>query len=317
MRTIRVRDGVDAIALMGLLPVSWCLPAGLWLLAARWLAKAHVRLLGAKGNHLKAVLRDRLGMDPSDLEIAFRQHNYLELLEILREHAPWGWTPRITISGRHFIDEALAAGKGVVLWYTPFTHADIVFKKGLHQAGYRISHLSALTHGFSDTRFGVALLNPVKTRVERRYLKERCVMGSSGVGLVIRSLLDRLRRNEVISVTALQSGNRTGQHTLLGGTVYLAKGAPNFAATTGAALIPVFVVPAHDGYEVRVEPPLVAGSTEVERAEEDYISAYVPLLERYVLQYPHLWRGWLGSPAYWSPGGHGRRSEPERVGMFE
>src|SRR5690606_36770915 len=178
---------------------------------------------------------------------------------------------------------------GAVLWYTPFTHADIVFKKGLHQAGFRISHLSSLTHGFSDTRFGLAVLNPLKTRVEGRYLKERCVLGETGVGLVIRSLLDRLRRNELVSVTALQTGKRTGQRRLLGGTIRLAKGAPNFAATTGAALIPVFVVPAEDGYEVRVEPPLARTGTDIESIEEAYISAYVHVLQRYVSQHPLLW----------------------------
>lgn len=313
MRIIRARDVIDAMVIIGFLPVAWFLPAGCRRRVAGWAGRAHVRLLGMKGDHLKTVLRDCLGVDQHDIEIGFRQHNYLELMEILREHAPWGWHPRITIIGRQYIDEALAAGKGAVLWYTPFTHADIVFKKGLHQAGYRISHLSSLTHGFSDTRFGVALLNPLKTRVEGRYLKERCVMGGTGVGLVIRSLLDRLRRNEVVSVTALQTGKRTGQRMLLGGTIHLAKGAPNFAATTGAALIPVFVVPAEDGYEVRVEPPLAGSGTDVESVEEAYISAYVPILQRYVSQYPLLWRGWLGPSSYWSPGVPATRSEPDRA----
>ena len=125
-----------------------------------------------------------MGVSALELEIGFRQHNYWELLELLREHAPWGWKVEISVVGREHIDEALAAGRGAVLWYCPFTHADVVFKRGLHEAGYRVNHLSAATHGFSDTRFGVAVLNPIKTGVESRYLKERCVIGETGVGAV-------------------------------------------------------------------------------------------------------------------------------------
>ena len=301
MRAFRPKDLLDALTLLGLLPFAWFLPTNAWPGFTGFLGMAHVRLLGSKTGHLDPALLDSLGLQAHTLEVGFRQHNYWELLEILREHAPWGWASTIRLVGREHLDEAIEAGKGAVLWYCPFTHADVVFKKGLHQAGYRVNHLSALTHGFSDTRFGLSVLNPVKTRVESRYLKERCVMGKTGVGTVIRLLLDRLRAGELVSVTALQSGKRTATRTLFGGTLRLAKGAPNFALTTGAALLPIFVVPVPSGYEVRVEPPLVALDSDIAVAEEDYISGYIPILQRYVTNYPILWRGWLGSRNYWSP----------------
>lgn len=301
MRAIRLRDLLDGLVLLVLLPVSWLLPTRFWPGFTRLLGRAHVRLLGAKTSHLDRALLARLGVSACELAIGFRQHNYWELMEILREHAPWGWRIHISIDGRQHIDQALAAGTGAVLWYCPFTHADLVFKKGLHQAGYQVNHLSALTHGFSDTQFGLAVLNPVKTRVERRYLKDRCVMGTTGVGEVIRDLLNRLRRNEIVSVTALHTGKHTGVRPLFGGTLRLAKGAANFALSTGAALIPIFVVPVDGGYQVRVEPPLLPASDETVVAEEGFISTYVPILERYVVEFPSLWRGWLGSPNYWTP----------------
>lgn len=302
MKTIRARDVADGLLMLALLPAAWLLPTRFWPGFTRALGRIHVRLQGARTGDFYPTLLARLGVSADELETGFRQHNYWELMEMLREHAPWGWNARIAVVGREHLDAALAAGKGAVLWYSPFTHADVVFKRGLHEAGYRVNHLSAATHGFSDTRVGMALLNPVKTSVERRYLKERCVMGETGVGAVIRGLLDRLRGNEFVSVTALQTGKRTGTRSLFGGTLRLAKGAPNFAVSTGAALIPIFVVPVPGGYEVRVEPPLRAMSDQLEAAEEEYISAYVPLLERYVTRYPSLWRGWLGSQSYWRPG---------------
>ena len=213
-------------------------------------------------------------------------------MELLREHAPWGWKVEISMIGREHIDEALAAGRGAVLWYSPFTHADVVFKRGLHEAGYRVNHLSHLTHGFSDTRFGLTVLNPIKTAVESRYLKERCVIGETGVGAGGPRLLSRLRKNELVSVTAVQRGKHTGSRPLLGGTLRLAKGAPNFAASTGAALIPIFVVPFDGGYRLQVEPPLHA--TARDRGRGGFISAYVPVLERYVMEFrPSGGAGWL------------------------
>ena len=301
MRIIRLRDIVDAVTFLVFLPVSWFLPTRCWPPITRLLGGLHQRIAGGGRERLEIVARDQLGLDLRHLETGFRQHNFWELLEILREHAPWGWKPEIKITGREYLDEALAKGKGAVLWYCPFTHADIVFKKGLCQAGYDLNYLSSFAHGYSTTRFGLAFLNPLKTGIESRYVKERCVIGPGSVGPVIRSLLGRLRANEVVSVTAVESGKRYGERNLLGGRVRLAKGAPNFALTTGAALIPVFVVPDGDGYEIRFEPPLVATSTDPDVAEEEHISAYAHLLRRYVVAHPHLWRGWLGLASYWKP----------------
>src|SRR5690606_38513622 len=112
MRLIRARDIVDAIVIAGLLPAAWFLPLGGQRRIAAWAGRAHIRLLGLRADHLKAVLRDQLGVDQRDIEIGFREHNYLEMMEILREHAPWGWQPRISVVGRQHIDEALAVGKG-------------------------------------------------------------------------------------------------------------------------------------------------------------------------------------------------------------
>ena len=278
MRAIRSRDVLDTAVFLALLPFSWFLPQRFWPSFTRLLGRIHVRLLGDRTGHLDPVVLAGLGYAPRDLEFGFRQHNYWELMELLREHAPWGWKVEISMIGRQHIDDALAAGRGAVLWYSPFTHADVVFKRGLHEAGYRVNHLSHLTHGFSDTRFGLMVLNPIKTAVESRYLKERCVIGETGVGQVVRELLSRLRKNELVSVTAVQRGKHTGTRPLLGGTLRLAKGAPNFAASTGAALIPIFVVPFDGGYRLQVEPPLQATGSEVAAKEDEFISAYVHIL---------------------------------------
>ncbi len=45
-----------------------------------------------------------------------------------------------------------------------------------HRAGLAVSHLSRASHGFSGSRLGVRVLNPIHTKVEDRYLRNgsRC-----------------------------------------------------------------------------------------------------------------------------------------------
>lgn len=292
MKAIKLRDIMQLIYLSALLPFAWFMPTRHWATLTRFLGNAHLNMFGESGAHLHQLAPQLLDMNPSELEVAFRQHNHWELLENLREYAPWGWNPHIDVLGQEHIIKALNKGKGVILWFCPFAHADLVFKKGLHQAGYAITHLSSFTHGFSDTRFGAKILNPIKTKIESRYLKERCLISSHGSGPAIRRLISRLEANEVVSITAIHSGRRYGESQFLGGRIRLAKGAPNLALTTGAALLPVFIVPTAKGYAVKIEPNLVTQNTQVHDAEEEIISAYTPLLEHYVLAHPGLWRGW-------------------------
>lgn len=299
MRYVKLRDLLELPHIGAHLLLAWFLPERTWKSVTRGLARVHVRITGERGRHLEGIVPPKLNISTRELEIGFHQHNHWALIENLREYAPWGWRPNIDIIGQEHIERGLEKGKGVILWFSPFVHADIVFKKAIHRAGFRLSHLSSFTHGFSDTRFGVAVLNPIKTRIEARYLKERCVMALTGAGPAIRRLIEHLKANEVVSIAALHTGRRYAERPFLGGTLRLAKGGPNIALTTGATLLPVFVVPSEPGYVVRVEPALVPDHESLEEAEEEIIDAYVPLLERYVSRYPTLWRGWLDPSFLW------------------
>ena len=299
MRLIRSRDFADLVLFATLFPVAWVLPERYWERWTRFLGSLHVRFMGQHGKHLQPVLEEDFRLRSCELETEFRDYNYRELMAYLREHSPWRWKPAITVIGRQHIDAGLEKGKGVVLWVCPFLHSDLTTKKGLHDAGYRVSHLSEQGHGGSDTLFGMRYLNPIKTGIEERYC-ERCVMSPDGAGPAVRKLVERLKSNGVVSITALQKGRRVAERRFLGGLLRLAKGGPNIALTTGATLLPVFTVIAEDGgHEVHIEPPLTATAGCLEDAEEEIASQYVAILEKYVRRYPGVWRGWLGSPNYW------------------
>ena len=304
VRSIRLRDFVDLALVTGLLPISWLTPERSWPSITQLLARLHVRLGRANPSHLAEPLTghfDRLS--PAELELGFRRENFMELLELLREYRPGGWRPEIRVHGAEHLDEALASGSRIVLWVWPAAHNDLVTKKGLHEHGYAVAHLSHFTHGFSDTRFGLLVLNRIKTVVEDRYLRERCQMRPEGAGPAIRRLIVILNEPGIVSITALHTGRKTSQHSFFGGELKLANGAPNVALSNGAVLIPVFTLRTGPGrFEVHVETPLEAGDAAVMPAQEEALAErYAEIMERYVRRAPEVWRGWFGSARYWRP----------------
>ena len=68
----------------------------------------------------------------------------------------------IKVKGIQNIDQALAKGNGVILWVADLVNAGDLCKIALANKNYQISHLSRPEHGFSDTRFGLAILNPIR-----------------------------------------------------------------------------------------------------------------------------------------------------------
>src|SRR5258708_1212711 len=66
----------------------------------------------------------------------------------------------------------MRAGRGAVLWVAHFSFNSLAAKKALHQAGFAVAHLSRPEHGFSTSRFGIAALNPIRVRTDRRFLAD-------------------------------------------------------------------------------------------------------------------------------------------------
>ncbi|MEM7226194.1 MAG: hypothetical protein AAF495_24665 [Pseudomonadota bacterium] len=142
-------------------------------------------------------------------------------------------------------------------------------------------------------------MNPIKTSIEERYC-ERIVMGLGGKGQAVRQLIERLEGNQIVSITALQKGRRVAERPFLGGILRLAKGGPSIASVAGATLLPVFTVTTNRGrHQVYIEPPLTSEAERPEDAEEEIVSQYARILEKYIRKHPAAWRGWLGSPNYW------------------
>jgi lauroyl/myristoyl acyltransferase len=292
------KDPGIAAWLLFLLPLSWSVPERLWDRSSHAIGSFWAGLTPRRtALRIERIERIRLGRsgfpEPKIIDTCALAGNVLTHLQYLREFRPGGWNPRVNLVGREHIDGALAKGAGCIVWVGPFMFSGLVAKKGLHAAGFPITHLSEEFHGISKTRLGRRLLNPVKVTTESRYLSERVVMSRGTELKCIRKLGARLRQNGLVTIACDPAGARRVDRQLLGGRISIASGAPSLALDSGAALLPLFVVRKGPGeFEVVVEHALEAVSSDTRHeAVDDLIGGFVRRIEAFIERHPtsFLW----------------------------
>ena len=227
---------------------------------------------------------------------AARREHWMQIL-----HA-WGMTQgtqnvaRTRLSGQEVIEAALAKNRGIVLWLAHFAFAPLASKMALAGVGYRVWQMSRPEHGFSKTRLGIRALNPLRSKVEERFLAGRLLIDRHNPAAATLRAARLLARNAIISITA---GDWEGVCVLRvpfgPGTVGISNGAPGLAHLTGATLIPLITVRRHVGgpIDVVAETPIDPGrglSQEiwVEAALTEFAQRVTP----YILSCPEQWRDW-------------------------
>jgi hypothetical protein len=191
--------------------------------------------------------------------------------------------------------EALQNGKGAVLWVSPTVFNSLPTKIALHAKGYKVSHLSSPVHGYSETRFGVDVLNRVRCIPEDRYLAQRIVFDSAAPTTAMRRMMRALKAGEVVSIVAANTeGFEMVEGPIFGGHLPVAVGAPRLAALTGAPLLPTFVVrDPQRGFRIVIEAPIPLDPNQESDARTVAAAAeYLRRSEPWVRQYPEQWRAW-------------------------
>lgn len=297
---ISFKDIVFSLRILLSLPVAWIVPARHWPVFSRVVARAAFVL--PLQRRRRSAQRIDLILASSDNEARKRQvlfdsfvERQINLFNILRAHRPGGWQPAIRIDGEDNIHGALAQNRGVILWYEPFIQGRLMMGKALHDAGFAVNYLSRPVHGFSDTRFGMSVLNPILINAETRSPARRVVISpdEGGSAAALANLRDVIADNGIVAIVVADQARRTEDIPFLGGRVRIATGPIHLARTTGAALLPVFTC--HDdsgvfhvnvGRELR-EPDTGAGSDVYRKLAE----AYFQRLEPYVVRHPSQWNG--------------------------
>ncbi|WP_159082552.1 hypothetical protein [Paragemmobacter aquarius] len=109
--------------------------------------------------------------------------------------------PEFSISGRAALDRSVAAGKGVILWSLQSAFQTLAGKRGLHEAGYRISQVSSSVHGPCHTAFGKAITNRSAIQAENRYLAGRLVFETAEGSSMLRQALRLLKDGGTVNFT--------------------------------------------------------------------------------------------------------------------
>jgi len=256
---VDVRDLVT-VARLVVLAAAWTLPERRWAAFCRSLAGVAAR--GRKWRSRTACFaefadRHEPALAPPLWARAYLASTFLADMMLMRCHLPGSWAPAWRLDGREHLQSALAAGTGAVLWGAPFASRDLMAKMTLHLAGYPVHHLSRIEHGFSATRVGIMLLNPLRTRIEERYLAARVIMAPEAPAAAMRTLMQCLAGNGIVSVSFGRQGRSVHRVPFLDGALEIAAGAPDLAARCGAALLPVYTVREPDGTLVTtIDAPL-------------------------------------------------------------
>jgi lauroyl/myristoyl acyltransferase len=217
---------------------------------------------------IQEITRDAgFAMPAPVIQQSLQRNIRLNQLYYLASWKPGGWRAEVRLEGREHLDRALAAGHGAILWVAPFVFASLVAKSALHEGGVRVHHLSSAGHGFSSTRLGLAVLNPIRTRIEDRYIVERITIPLDGAVTGAKQAISScLEANAVVSITLVPRGGRCIEFPFHGGWLRMALGATNFALRTGAALLPVFSVRTGSCFVITIEPALPP-SADLDREE--------------------------------------------------
>lgn len=201
-------------------------------------------------------------------------------------------TDAIHLRGESFIRDALERGRGVVLWFERCYSGNIWNKVALVGAGFGIHQLAVPSHYYSDTRFGIQYLNRIWRNAEDRYLAERILLTDSRRLLVSRRIIELLRSNKIVGITATQGGAQTVATPALGGEVRVATGAPHFALRAHAALLPVYSFRDETGFVVEIQEPIDMAGADRQTAYQSAVEEYARRLDHYVQKYPASWNGY-------------------------
>jgi lauroyl/myristoyl acyltransferase len=296
----RLLDARDLV-LLGSLPafelIAWTVPEAIWHALCERLARVQLRISGRirdRARHISRVLAGHVSADQAEqISTKLAANYHYSRLQILRLHRFGKWEPPQKLIGVEHINQALSQGRGAVLWVAPFVFSDLMTKVALCRHGFPPAHLSRRAHGFSRSRLGSRLLNPILTSVEDRYTSERLLISAGGV---LHDLARRLRANQLVAITAVTSHEqRTTTTPFFSGELGMAGGAPVLARRSGAALLPVFTTRNEDGtFVTTIDGPLDTSSDlDTGSALHRLVAQWAERLKPHVLRCPDQYYGWI------------------------
>ncbi len=301
-KLIRVEDVLVSLLLLRLLPIAAKAPPDTWERKTMALSKAlhsqFGRQVAAIATSVPPVVEGLSGQSARDLSVRLFSAWMMECLEVLASVLGRFDGAGVRLEGESRLQDALAAGHGAVLWCETCFSSSLLMKAAVGSAGFQVHHLSRPGHNFSNTRYGIRVLNMLVRKAESAHLAERVMVDEGTQVPVSRRILELLKQNKVVSLTVSKLGSQVVEVPALGGVLRVATGAPHFALRSGAPLLPVFSYREGDEYVVQIgEPIAVAGPTR-DGACEAAVGEFTNRLDEFVHAHPLDWKGWVPGGTY-------------------
>ncbi len=267
---ISISDIVVTAGLVPMMLTAWLAPRAVRERLAWGMARAMKAIKQSRTTKEAARLAAPFGITDTDaFYLDVLAQGQLERLSLFALHGPFADEPVTHVEGAHHVHAALAAGRGVLLWVTATSHSRSETKLSLFRENIRAHHLSRDTHGFSPTRYGKAVLNPLRTLVEARYLASRVVFGDEGASRALAQLSKLLAAGRIVSITMGDQANRTIAVPFLSGRLRIATRPIALARETDADLLPVASVRMPDGsITTRIGACLMARGSQSQNDDE-------------------------------------------------
>lgn len=288
---LTANDLIQTLRLVIVGILSWVVPSALWPRLAVALAAIDQRIRPEEIARQTELFATLLGDTPPPEDIVQKSiaANYEDRLQLFRDYRPGGWQPETQIAGEQHLRDALARRKGVILWTSHFVYSGQMTKMSLARHRYKVSHLSRPTHGFSNSRFGMSVLNRIQTRIEDRYLLERIQIQDADTLPALMAMRRRLHKNGIVSITLGTQASHLISRPFLNGTIRIPTGPVELARLTDSVLLPVYTV--RDGYwryTTHIGAPLASTG----ESPADAAAAFAAWIEPVVRARPAHWRSW-------------------------
>lgn len=195
----------------------------------------------------------------------------------------------IAFDGRRNIDDALSAGKGIVLITAHFGNWELL-AAGLVLSGYKLSYI---VRSLRSQKLD-AMLNRIREGTGGKPIYR---------GASVKNALRCLRRNEILGILSDIDTKVDGVFVdFFGRPAFTPRGPISFALKTGAALVPAFIVRQKDDtHRIVAEKALELKMTGDQ--EEDVrinTARFTKIIESYIREYPEQWiwfhRRWKTQP---------------------
>jgi glycosyltransferase involved in cell wall biosynthesis/lauroyl/myristoyl acyltransferase len=296
---VTLRDVRTALRLCLAWLQSWFLPQKLWPRTANWTSAVGAALAGRSCESVRERMRAELNLPPGEataLAKELRSARHEVALQCLRGFRPGGWNSNISVLGLDPLLEALETNRGCVLWVAHFVFAANVVKLAMCAIGLPVAHISRPDHGFSSSRFGIRVLNPLRTRFEQKYLSERIVFDRSRPLPAMRRAKLILDKGGLLSLTAgAWEGGHLACSKFLVSHLSLATGPIALARNSSSILLPVFAVRTGKPNDFLVQfgsPIDVHCQNSQSEAMTEGTAGFMAQLAPWVFNYPGQWRGW-------------------------